>query len=284
MMPRWLIERAGVQITVRAKSDAARKLVEVALQGMRPERVSKAKGIKLTISGGEDEWRLQDHSNDVKRKIAHSGDLIYHLTDRIVFHIADKVSDKHCLHAASVSYNGNALVIPANSGAGKSSFTTWLVANGFDYLTDELILMDDDFRIDGLARPIQIKSHGIEAIQHLLVEKDPQEGPTFYPGNMANAVPASSLGGQTSEAAEQQLKLMIFPQYKKGAEFEFKKLRSAEAGMSLMANHVNARNLEGHGFKAMMKMIRQTQCYALEYGGFNRLPKDFPQQLRDLLQ
>ena len=284
MMTRWLIERAGVQITVRAKSDAAKKLVEVALQGMRPERIAKAQGIKLTVSGNQDEWRLQDHSNDVRRKIANSGDLIYHLTDRIVFHIADKVSNKHCLHAASVSYNSNALVIPANSGAGKSSFTSWLVANGFDYITDELILMDDNFRIDGLARPIQIKSHGIAAIQHLLVEKDPQQGPAFYPGKMANAVPVSSLGGQTSEASEHQLKLMIFPHYKKSAEFEFKKLSSAEAGMSLMANHVNARNLEGHGFKAMMKMIRQTQCYSLEYGGFNRLPNDFPKQLKDLLQ
>lgn len=284
MMTRWLIERAGVQITIRTKSEAAKKLVEVALQGMRPQRVNKAQGIKLTVSGSEDEWRLQDHSNDVKRKIAHSGDLIYHLTDRIVFHIADKVSDRHCLHAASVSYNGNALVIPANSGAGKSSFTTWLVANGLDYLTDELILMDDNFRIDGLARPVQIKSHGIEAIQHLLVEKDPQEGPVFYPGKMANAVPVTSLGGQVSQAAEHQLKLMVFPQYKKGSEFEFTRLSSAEAGMSLMANHVNARNLEGHGFKAMMKMIRQTPCYSLEYGGFNRLPSDFPQQLKDLLQ
>lgn len=284
MMTRWLIERAGVQITVCAKSDAAKKLVEVALQGMRPDRISKVQGIKLTVSGDQDEWRLQDHSNDVKRKIANSGDLIYHLTDRVVFHVADKVSSKHCLHAAAVSFNSNALVIPANSGAGKSSFTTWLVANGFDYITDELILMDDAFRIDGIARPIQIKSHGIDAIEHLLVKRDPAEGEAYYPGKLANAVPVTSLGGQISGVADHQMKLMIFPQFKKNAEFEFKKLSSAEAGMRLMANFVNARNLEGHGFKAMMKMIRQTQCYSLDYGGFNRLPRDFAQQIKDLLQ
>ncbi|MFT5137955.1 MAG: hypothetical protein ACI9XU_001801 [Arenicella sp.] len=284
MMTSWLIERGGVQITVRAKTDAAKKLVEVALQGMRPERVSKAQGIKLTVSSNEDEWRLQDHSNDVKRKIANSGDLIYHLTDRIVFHVADKVSDKHCLHAAAVSFNNNALVIPANSGAGKSSITTWLVANGFDYITDELILMDDNFCIDGIARPIQIKSHGIAAIEHLLVKKQPDEGEAYYPGKLANAVPITSLGGQISKAVDHHMRLMIFPHYKKDAEFEFEKLSSAEAGMRLMANFVNARNLEGHGFRAMMKMIRQTQCYSLDYGGFNRLPNDFAKQLKDLLQ
>ena len=50
-----------------------------------------------------------------------------------------------------------------------------------------------------------------------------------------------------------------------------------------MANHVNARNLEGHGFKAMMQMIRNTNCYALEYGGFDCLPNDFSQQLKTLV-
>ena len=132
MMTRWLIDRANTQITVRAKSEAAQKIVEVALSGMRAIRVGNAHGIKLTVDGNEEEWRLRDHSTNVRRKLSNTGDLIYHLTDRIVFHIADQVSDKHCLHAASVCMGENALMIPANSGAGKSSFTTWLVANGFD--------------------------------------------------------------------------------------------------------------------------------------------------------
>ncbi|MEM7358857.1 MAG: hypothetical protein AAF431_07165 [Pseudomonadota bacterium] len=277
-MTRWLIDRANTTITVRAKSDAAQQVVEVALRGMRGIRVGSAQGIKLTVDGNEEEWRLRDHATNVRRKLSNTGDLIYHLTDRIVFHIADSVSVKHCLHAASVCLGENALMIPANSGAGKSSFTTWLVANGFDYISDELILIDDEQKVDGLARPIQIKANGIEAIQHLL--KSPDE---IYLGKLANAIPVSSLGGAASELSEHNLKLIIFPQYKKGTEFSFNKLSSAEAGMRLMANHVNARNLEGHGFQAMMKTIRETQCYALEYGGFNKLPLDFAETLSALL-
>ena len=40
-------------------------------------------------------------------------------------------------------HSGNSIRIAVSGipGAGKSSFTTWLVAKGFDYMTDELILV-----------------------------------------------------------------------------------------------------------------------------------------------
>lgn len=285
-MARWLIERAEVQITVKtpsgkgksSKSKEANELIEIALGSMQAERVKKTRGIKLTVKHDEGQWHLNDHKTKLKRKLNQPGDLIYHLTDRIVYHLANSAQGVHCLHAASVSFEGRALVIPANSGAGKSSFTTWLVANGFDYLTDELILIDTKRQIQGVARPIQIKPHGIDAIQSLLQEPD-----QVQPGKLANAVPISSLGGSASPHIKHDLAVMVFPKYKADSGFELVKLSGAEAGMALMGNHVNARNLEGHGFREMMAIIRQTPCYSLNYGGFDELPDDFAQQLRNLI-
>lgn len=287
-MARWLIDRAGVQITVKTprvtgKKDKAKELVAIALGSMQVERVKKTRGIKLSVKRNDGTWYLHDHETKLKRKLNQSGDVIYHLTDRIVYHLANGAQGVHCLHAAAVSQDGSALVIPANSGAGKSSFTAWLVANGFDYLTDELILIDAMRQIQGMARPIQIKPHGIDAIQSLLV--NPEQ---VQPGRLANAVPISSLGGSrfvgsASTNLKHDLALMIFPRYKAASGYEFNKLSSAEAGMALMGNHVNARNLEGHGFREMMAIIRETPCYALEYGGFDKLPIDFTEQLRGLL-
>lgn len=277
-MSLFLIERGGVSITVKVGSEPAMALIGSTLIGLRAVKVNKSKGIKLSVKGDEEEWHLRDHADDIRRKLSLPGDLIYHLTDRIVYHVADKVSDRHCLHAAAVCKQQRAIIIPANSGAGKSSFTAWLVANGFDYMTDELILIDGDRQIDGLARPIQIKANGVEAVKHLLSSED-----ALHRGKLANAVPIESLNGQISESSDNVIGMMVFPQYRKGSTFNFDKLSAAEAGMRLMANHVNARNLDGHGFRAMMEMIRQTPCYSLEYGGFDRLPLDFPQQLSDLL-
>lgn len=283
-MARWLIDLAGVKLTVKAKDGPARDIVELALSAMQTERVKTTYGIKLTVKHSDEGWELIDHSNNLRRKLTQPGDVIYHLTDRIVFHVADKAKDVHCLHAAAVANNGHALVIPANSGAGKSSFTTWLVANGFDYLTDELILVDEKTRLgdkaqlDGIARPIQIKAHGLDAIDHLF-----QDRSLVQKGQFANALPVACLGGTQVAASKQTLSVFVFPKYQQGSTYSFEKLSGAEAGMRLMANHVNARSLAGHGFRAMMNLIRNTPCYSLDYGGFDTLPADFTEQLITLL-
>lgn len=277
-MPRWLIEKGGVQVTIKTSSEEAHALIDMALSAMQPERIKTAAGIKISVKYQDDAWHIKDHAEGVSRKLTHSGDLIYHLTDRIVFHIADKSQNVHCLHAAAVAKNGCAIVVPANSGAGKSTFVTWLAHNGFDYLTDELILVDADRQIEGIARPIQIKLHGLDAIQPLLVEPS-----LVQPGKFANALPLESIGARISDQSKHRLSTIIFPQYKKGETYSLTKLSSADAGMSLMANHVNARNLAGHGFRDMMAIIRGTNCYSLVYGGFDTLPNDFAAQLESRL-
>ena len=281
-MLRWKIERAGVVIIVAVDS-ASEPLVAAALAGMRAQRVpaqqaAETEQIELSVSASDGAWVLHDAASDLTRSLDQPGDLIYHLTDRIVFHVADNAQQAHCLHAAAVADNGRALVVPADSGAGKSTFTTWMVTQGFDYITDELILIDELQRVDGLARPIQIKPNGIDAVKPLL-----QNSATIYPGKLANAVPITSLAGGVSELPSHALGAILFPQYTRGVSYSLRKLTSADAGMRLMANHVNARNLEGHGFRAMMALIRATDCYALEYGGFDTLPNDFADQVKSLL-
>lgn len=279
-MQRWLIDMAGVQITVCAKDAPSAELIALALSAMSPQRVKVTHGIKLSLDflADEEVWELVDHANRIERKITQTGDVIYHLTDRIVFHIANANRESHCLHAAAVAHQGRAIIIPAMSGAGKSSFTTWLAANGFDYVTDELILIDAEHRIEGIARPIQIKSRGLPAVQHLI-----EDASLIQHGAFANAVPVMSLGSATVAGAGLDVAMLVFPKYDKQFDFSFTELSSAEAGMRLMANHVNARNLDGHGFRSMMALIRKAPCYALEYGGFDCLPVDFSGRLKEFV-
>lgn len=277
-MSKWLIERAGIKITVNAKTSESETIVLSALSALSPKSVKSAQGIRIVVDQADGQWLLTDRVSKIERKIKLPGDLIYHLTDRIVFHIANKAENSHCLHAAAVAHKEFALVIPASSGSGKSSITTWLVANGFHYLTDELILIDQKHRISGVGRPIQIKSHGVDAVAPLLNKPE-----LLFAGKLVNAVTVEALGGAVSGHASHQLAMIIFPKYSKDADYQLTRLSSAEAGMSLMANHVNARNLEGHGFREMMAIIRKTPCYSMEYGGFDKLPADFTAQLITML-
>lgn len=276
----YSLEFAGVRLCVQAKTPPAVDLIESAIEAMPYQKSSDSpdlSAIQISLDGADDHWQLSDPTSELNLTLSQTGDVIYHLTDRIVFHVADKSQGVHCLHAAAVAYAGKAIVIPANSGAGKSTFTTWLAANGFDYLSDELILVKDDGALSAIARPIQIKSKGLEPVLPLLTNPD-----TIARGVFANAIPISSLGANYVQGA-QALGMFIFPKYVAGSRYQLSELSSAEAGMRLMANHVNARNLDGHGFRAMMKLIRNTPCYSLDYGGFDTLPTGFSGQLKALL-
>ena len=130
-----------------------------------------------------------------------------------------------------------------------------------------------------MGRPIQIKSHGIEAVNSLITNPD-----LVFSGKLVSAVTVDALGGRASERLSHQLTTIVFPKYDKDSGFQLSKLTSADAGMSLMGNYVNARNLEGHGFREMMAIIRNTPCYSLEYGGFDKLPEGFAGQLKKILE
>lgn len=275
----WLLNCADVAMTIQANDAASVALIEAAFSelGLKPCPQTQALNISVNAAG-DASWLIEDLSGNFKRQVASEGDLIYHLSDRIIFNVADKATTGHCLHAAAVAAKSAACVIPAQSGAGKSSLTCWLVANGFAYLTDELIVVDAKQAITAVARPIQIKSHGLDVIKPLL-----KEGASIFHGGFANAITASSLGGEIAAPRSRRIALFLFPKYVMGSGYQLNRLSSAEAGMCLMSNHVNARNLQNHGFRAMMKLIRETPSFELEYGGFDQLPSNFAEKLISLM-
>ncbi len=277
-MIRWLLDADELKITIEVSGEATQALLSNALADLRLVPVNESEGFVLSVTElTPDRWELNDASEPITRELKTPGDLIYHLSDRVIFHLADNLRERHCLHAAAVELGAGACVIPAQSGAGKSSLTAWLVANGLPYLTDELILIDRSHQITGVARPIQIKTPGMAVVSALL-----DEGSEILHGELANAITATMLGGSTGDQSPLDIGLFLFPQYLASADFNLVKLNSAEAGMRLMSNHVNARNLQDHGFRTMMKLIRETPCYSLEYGGYDKLPKDFSNQLAAL--
>lgn len=274
----WLIDFAEVDITITAESTAAEKLVNVALADMRASPVPEVVGTHLTVAGKKNAWRLTDHSTGKTRTPRTPGDLIYQLTDRIIHHVADAAARHHCVHAAAVGHRGRAIIMPAASGSGKSLLTAWLVANGFDYISDELILIDEKYGIDGIARPIQIKTKGLHAASRLI-----KTGESVLPGIRSNTVPIASLGGRADAQLRHTPGLMLFPEFRQGTGYALTRLPVAEAGMRVITSHINARNLPGHGFRSLMELVRTSPCYTLRYGGFAELPNDFTSRLEKLL-
>ncbi len=286
----WSVNIGGAPLTLHAFDDESNDLIRSMLSSfvvkitddkMRANIIDQP---IISLRYANRLWKIHDADSNLTYDISAAGDAIYYLTDRIAYHVADRTADAHCLHAAAVVRGRKALLMPAVSGSGKSSFCAWLVSQGYRYLTDELVLLKPTGGVTGLRRPIQIKPQGLEAIANLL-EKPEQ----ILAGQSANAISIECLTGLAQEARqikseyEPEISGFVFPKYRPAAGFKFTKLPSAEAGLALMGCHVNFRNLENGGFKELMTLVRSTPSYSLVYGGFSDLPENFISQLDALL-
>lgn len=263
----WSIERAGRSVTVAfAKGIDAQRLFGAVFADFGLQAVAKVQGVLLAVQAADDGWHIVDQSVVETRRVETVGDLIYFLSDKIIFHLANVIDQGHCLHAACVAKGDDAYILPGNSGNGKSSLTCWMVANGYDYVTDELTILLGNNRVSSVPRPIQIKSAGLSVIKPLLCQEN-----DYIAGHFANAVSATALGGRCATVVELNLRAIIFPVYESGVDLSYQPLAPAAVAMELMGSHINARNVDQHGFRFMADTARQIPAHRLHYGGFEQL-------------
>lgn len=62
------------------------------------------------------------------------------------------------LHAGAVALDGRAALIVGQSGAGKTTATIGLARSGFDYLTDDVVLLDAEGNVRGSRKPVGLRS------------------------------------------------------------------------------------------------------------------------------
>ncbi len=188
------------------------------------------------------------------------------LFDSVIFNLLNKNSRGVAFHAGAVAYREKVILLPGQSGSGKSTMSAWLAAHGFSYLTDELIFMPDgepDMAIP-FTRPVCIKSgsaaeikKNIPADNRFAVLED-EEG--IIVSHQALNPDFSNITSAPS--------LILFPQYQLFAPLRIQKISGAQACTLLMECDVNARNLVDHGFKQIVQIVRSIPSYRVTYGCF----------------
>jgi hypothetical protein len=248
--------------------EASRSLILEALGDLTISNEAESQPIRklvVTTKQGKDlDWTLVDTHRNQTVSGKHLGDFSYHLTDSLVFHFSDQITSAFCLHAAAVEIDGRAIILVGQSGAGKSSLTAWLVAQGAKYITDELTVVTPDGLVMGLSRPIQIKAKGIGVVSSMLTQGRALEG------QLVSGLSSKVLGSScVNQGKKIPLGLIVFPQYSPYSMFAMNPLSSGEAGLEIMQSFVNARHLERFGFEALMKLVKVTPCCGLSYSSFD---------------
>jgi HprK-related kinase A len=170
------------------------------------------------------------------------------------------------LHSAVIEREGQALILPALPGSGKSTLCAALTHRGWRLLSDEFgLIPPSSLSVYPLPRAIPLKNQSIEVIRRFAPEA--VLGPVF-PNTRKGAVSHMQPPGDSLERQQDPAKprWIVFPRYIPDKTPELKPVRKSRAFTRLAHNSFNYRLLGATGFLTLGKLMRQCDCYAIEYG------------------
>lgn len=179
------------------------------------------------------------------------------------------------IHSAVVEKDGQAAILPAPTGSGKSTLCAALVSKGWRLLSDELALVRlDSGELVPLPRPISLKNASIDIIRR------------YAPGAVFSREVADTVkgtiahmkapAGSVARAAEPARPAwIIFPKYQAGAAPALEPLAPARAFMDLAGNAFNYSLLGAEGFDAMARLIDSTSSYSFTYSALDDAVEQF---------
>ncbi|MBI1292899.1 glycosyltransferase [bacterium] len=216
-----------------------------------------ASGIRIAADGANHFVLTCDRIPEFRERLARA-DVLRFTLDLIVPDLIDGLDDRVAIHAASVAYDGKAVLIAGKSGAGKSTLAAWLVECGCAYLSDEAAALAADNRIEGLRRPLIVKPDVVDlalglnwiAASYRVAES----------GNLIVAPPPADVRAEPAPCG-----LVIVPEFSREAPARLKLLSAARAATLLMSCNLNARNLDDHGLDSILTLVRSAPVVQFRY-------------------
>ncbi len=186
------------------------------------------------------------------------------------YHLSDRSRGGLLFHAGGLVWQGKGIILPGRMGAGKTTLTTWLVAQGLDYLTDELVFVPRGAdTIQTLTRPLNVKKPSWAALQMAIPVDLTANAARVWSTSRSHLIPPGLL--RPVQLSEPPLGLIVFPHYLPDGEFSLHPLSKAQAGLALMECLINARNLPDHGLSEIARLAQAAPAYKLTYAHFDQI-------------
>lgn len=187
----------------------------------------------------------------------------------------------YTIHATALERNGKGVLIPGNSGRGKTTSFLSLLRSGYRYLSDDHPLMRDaGTHVDLLPFPIKINvteetiaffPELRTAPAHVLPPRFPKRA--FY----AEELYATAIGECCRPA------IVLFPQVVDASSSHVEPLPKSRALEMLLPQALLVYNSEvaRREFQVLVKVVQQVECYRLHFG---RDILDLPNLITPLLE
>ena len=206
-----------------------------------------------------------------------ASDAAVRLVYEVTLALAAECRSHLVFHAAGLARDGQGVILCGESGRGKSTLATRLVAAGFDFLSDELVAVAPEAaEMLGFPRAIGLKDlspfAGQPGMGELARESEPRPA-----GGVAYFNPNRLRPGCVRHRAWPAV--LVFPRYTPTAPEGSRRLSPAEAAYHLLGRLVNGPSLADQGFAVTAGLARALPAYGLTYSNAGRAVAWFEQSL-----
>jgi len=173
------------------------------------------------------------------------------------------VRDHLLLHAGAVAHDGRAVLLPGRPETGKSSLTTALLLQGFEYLSDEFGAVDPvTARLSPVERPISLSPHVLPrfpGLEDRLVDR--VEPPVILGQRFVRPADIGAVVAPPTEVGA-----VVFLTNAFDGPTRLNRIPKSEAIHRMVEGTLNASYYRERAVLLLSRVVEHAQAYALEGG------------------
>lgn len=167
------------------------------------------------------------------------------------------------VHAGVVSLHERAVLMPAPPDSGKTTLTAGLTRAGFDFLGDEVALLDPETGwVHPYPRPLLIEPRSMGVLDGLASELSPEHEALRH---LRYQVAAEDLRTGSMGAAC-PVALVVLPTYRPASATRLQPISRATAMVRLAEQTFNRRRMGARGITTLGRVVTEAACYGLTVG------------------
>ncbi|HUX88900.1 MAG TPA: hypothetical protein VMW65_17985 [Chloroflexota bacterium] len=181
----------------------------------------------------------------------------------------ERLGERYLLfHSGAVALRGEGILLPAVAGSGKTTLVAGLLAAGFQYLSDEVAVLDLKRRtLLPFPRSLCIKSGSRPVLTPLYPALAAAPDYPRFAGDTAAYLPPPS---GSWPAGPVPMKVVVLPRYLAGAPTALVPITRARALQGLLEQSFSARRTGPVAITTAIEVLRDARCYALTVGDLSR--------------